>query len=67
MNEQCTICRDPVSRNEAVQRTDLRSVRAYHRSCFTIHRAVKDIPVDVVVDEVVGGSLLERMTRAGLR
>ena len=64
---ECDTCHQPVRRGDAVIRTRAFQQVGFHPACFTIHRAVKDIPVDVMVDEVVGGSLLERMARAGLR
>ena len=63
----CTACQQPVARNEAIQRTDLRIVRAWHRSCFTVHRAVKHVDAAAVEADVCGGTLSERMERAGLR
>ena len=62
----CTACHQPVARNEAIQRTDLRTVRAWHRACYTVHRATKDVDAAAVEADVCGGTLSERMERAGL-
>ena len=39
----CTACGTRVPRNEAIQRTDLRTVRVYHRDCYTVIRALVGI------------------------
>ena len=41
----CTACGTPVARNEAIQRAtgDLLTVRAWHRDCWTVVRALKGI------------------------
>ena len=39
----CAACGTHVARNEAVQRTDLRTVRAFHRDCWTVIRALAGI------------------------
>ncbi len=56
----CTTCHRPVARNEAVQRGDLRTVRAWHRACFTFHRATVELDADVF-----GMPLTRRLLESG--
>lgn len=56
---ECQSCHRPIPRGSAVLRGDLRVVRAWHRDCYTVHRAVKDVPVP----EVLSGTLMERLAR----
>lgn len=54
----CAACHLPVDLSVAVQRSDLRTVSAWHRDCFTVARAVAGL-------EMPAMPLTVRMALAG--
>lgn len=64
---ECEAGDGPVRRGDAVIRGDLHDQKGWHPGCYTVHRSVKGIDVEQIASEVIGGTLLERLERAGLR
>lgn len=63
----CAACSRPISKGAAVLRGNGRELVAWHRECFTIHRAVKDVCAAEIAAEIAfGGTLSERLARVGL-
>lgn len=63
----CDACHLPIAKGEATMRGDGRTVSRWHRDCFTVVRATQEVCAELVAEETLFGSLLERLQRAGLR
>jgi hypothetical protein len=46
--QTCTACHTPVPTHVAIARGDLRTIRYWHRDCFTVSRAVAGVVVPVM-------------------
>ena len=60
----CTACGTRVPRNEAIQRSDLRKIRVYHRDCYTVVRALVGIDFAALDDMPLTRRLLAAELRA---
>ena len=68
MTTTCHTCHLPLNRGDAVLRGDGVTQHAFHPTCFTIHRAVKDVvAVEVEREETIGLTLAQRLERAGYK
>jgi hypothetical protein len=63
MTHTCHACHQPIPRGSATLRGNGHELLAFHRDCYTVHRAVGDI----VVVEVPSMPLTRRLEAVGVR
>ena len=67
MNQQCHRCHQLIPAGAAIMSGAGVDRRATCRTCYVLHRATRHVDAAAVEAEVLGGSLLERMERMGVR
>ena len=66
MNQQCHRCHQLIPAGAAIMSGAGVDRRATCPTCYLVHRAVKHVDAAAVEADVCGGTLSERMERAGL-